>query len=377
MRQRTTIALVAAGALALTAVVTATVPGFALAGSGNSDSQGQSSQADDKSYEIGLLGDMPYGDYGRAHYPAVIADINATKLAFLGGDGDTKNGSESCYADPHPEDPANPTPDRAIADATHPDVYKETLNRFGQFSGPVVYLPGDNEWTDCDRPSTAGGLVSDSSDRLAYLRKLSYPTDQSLGQHTMTLTRQSATYPENVRWTKGPVTYIGLNIPGSDNNFADGGKNGPAAEGQAEYAARNAANLEWLRAGFQAAKAAQSKGIMIVIQADMWDPTATQTHYADTKKELFLQTAAFNGKVVLVNGDSHSFEMDKPLTDYATTNAAGLAGPNVVENFTRVTTFGEAQNHWVSVTVDANDPNIFTFHAHLVAANIPAYTPPA
>jgi hypothetical protein len=193
----------------------------------------------------------------------------------------------------------------------------------------------------------------------------------------MTLTRQSATYPENVRWSKGPVTYIGLNIPGSDNNFADGGKNGPAAEGQAEYAARNAANLEWLRAGFQAAKAAQSKGIMIVIQADMWDSTATQTHYADTKKELFLQTAAFNGKVVLVNGDSHSFEMDKPLTDYATTNAAGLAGPNVVENFTRVTTFGEAQNHWVSVTVDAHDPNIFTFHPHLVAANIPAYTAPA
>jgi hypothetical protein len=119
MRQRTTIALVAAGALALTAVVTATVPGFALAGSGNSDSQGQSSQGDDKSYEVGLLGDMPYGDYGRAHYPAVIADINATKLAFSVFDGDTKNGSEPCYADPHPEDPANPTPDRAIADAAH------------------------------------------------------------------------------------------------------------------------------------------------------------------------------------------------------------------------------------------------------------------
>jgi hypothetical protein len=44
-----------------------------------------------------------------------------------------------------------------------------------------------------------------------------------------------------------------------------------------------------------------------------------------------------------------------------TRNAAGLAGPGVVESFTRVTTFGEAQNHWVSLTADAHDPNVCTF----------------
>lgn len=330
-----------------------------------------------ETYEVGLFGDMPYGDYGRTHYPAVIADMNSAPLAFSVFDGDSKNGSEPCYADPHPENLDNPTPEMAVADAAHPDVYKYALNLFGQFRDPVVYLPGDNDWTDCDRPSTIGGLVSDSNDRLAYERSLYYPTDRSLGRRTISLIRQSPDYPENVRWTKGPVTYLGLNIPGSDNNFADGGKNGPAAEGQAEYAARNAANLAWLRAGFAAAKAAHSRAVMIVIQADMWDPTAVLTHYADTKQELFLQTTAFDGKVFLVNGDSHSFETDKPLTDYATTNAAGLAGPNVVENFTRVTTFGEAQNHWISATVDADDPNVVTFHEHLVAANIPTYTPPA
>jgi hypothetical protein len=328
-------------------------------------------------YQVGLFGDVPYGDYGRAHYPALLADMNRAPLAFSLFDGDTKNGSEPCYADPHPEDPANPTPDKAVADATHPDVYKFALSQFNRLEAPVVYLPGDNEWTDCDRPSTIGGLVSDSSDRLAYLRTLSYPSDRSLGRHTMKLIRQSPAYPENVRWAKGPVTFLGLNIPGSDNNFADGGKNGPAAEGQAEYAARNAANLAWLRTGFAAARAAHSKGVLIVTQADMWDQAAVQTHYADTKRELFLQTTAFRGPVVLVNGDSHSFEMTKPLTDYATVNAAGLDGPNVVENFTRVTTFGEAQNHWVSMTVDPADPNIFAFHQHLIPANIPAYTPPS
>ena len=363
----------------LTAAGAALVLGVALAAGGTSSASAGGGGHDDhhgETFAVGLFGDMPYGNYGRAQVGNVVTDMNAHRLAFSVFDGDTKNGSEPCYAGPHPTAPDNPTPDKAVADATHPDVYKYTKNLFGQFTAPVVYTPGDNEWTDCDRPSTLGGLVSDSSDRLAYLRSIFFTTDRSQGRNPMRVIQQSAAYPENARWSRGPVTFITVNIPGSDNNFADGGKNGPAEEGQAEYAARNAANLEWLRAGFAAAKAARSRGVMIITQADMWDPTAVQTHYADTKKELFLQTTAFLGNVVLVNGDSHSFEMDKPLTDYATTNAAGLASPNVVENFTRVTTFGEAQNHWVSATIDAQDPNVFTFEQHLVAANLPTYTQP-
>jgi hypothetical protein len=80
---------------------------------------------------------------------------------------------------------------------------------------------------------------------------------------------------------------------------------------------------------------------------------------------------------VLVNGDSHSFEITKPLNDAAPTNLSGAPGGNVIENFTRVTTFGDAQNHWVSATVDASDPDVFSFDQHLIAANLPAYVPPA
>ncbi len=35
------------------------------------------------------------------------------------------------------------------------------------------------------------------------------------------------------------------------------------------------------------------------------------------------------------------------------------------------------ENHWVSVTVDPADPNVFTFHQHIVPANVPTYTPPS
>ena len=157
---------------------------------------------------------------------------------------------------------------------------------------------------------------------------------------------RQAGYPENVGWSRGPVTDVTMNVTGSDMNWLDSdpasqAKNGPAAEGQAEYTARNAASLRWLEESFACAEAYHSKGVMIAIQADMWDPTAVQTHFGDTKAELVRQVTAFCGPVVLVNGDSHSLEVDKPLTDYATTNAAGAAGPNVIENFTRVTTSGE------------------------------------
>jgi hypothetical protein len=41
-----------------------------------------------------------------------------------------------------------------------------------------------------------------------------------------------------------------------------------------------------------------------------------------------------------------------------------------VEHFTRVETFGESDNHWLRVTVDPTNPNVFTFDQRLVTANV-------
>ncbi len=365
MDRRVTRRLLATG----TAVVCAAV-GVPLATAAGS--QGNGSSTASQAYQIGLFGDMPYGDYGRARYPAVLRDMNSADLAFSVFDGDIKNGSEPCYA----------TFDGSAQASGQPDVYRYALRRFNRLEAPVVVTPGDNEWTDCDRTRIDPHV--DSSGRLVYERRLFYPTDRSLGQHTVALTQQSKDYPENRRWTRDAVTYVTVNIPGSDNNWVnpatDGTSEGPAAESHREYRARNRANLAWLDASFAAAKRSHSRAVMIVTQADMWDPEAAANdalgHYADTKDELARLSIDFRKPVVLVNGDSHSFEVDKPLTDAATVNAAGDDGANVIENFTRVTTFGANQNHWVSATVDPGDPEVFTFHQHIVAANVPHYTPP-
>lgn len=382
MRRRTTVGIAATCALSLAAVLT-----------GSAVAEGKDRPADDakngkKAFTFAAFGDQPYGALGRANFPNVLSAINGADPAFTVFDGDTKNGSEPCYADPHAQRLLTPdsfTPEGAVADgATKLDVYKSALDNFGKLKNPLVYVPGDNEWTDCDRTKLVPKEQSDSFDRLEYLRGLSYPTDQSLGQQTMPLVRQSQSYPENTRWQYGPVTFVTLNIPGSNNNWLAGTPDtqpeGPVKEAQAEYTARNAANLDWIHAAFAKARANGSKGVVLTIQADMWDPAAGAAgldHYADTKKALFQETTSFDGQVLLINGDSHSFTVDKPLTDYAKTNAGGKAGANVIESFTRLTTFGEFQDHWVSVDVDPKDPQLFDLHQHVIAANVPAYTPPA
>ena len=121
-----------------------------------------------------------------------------------------------------------------------------------------MFTPGDNDWTDCDRPSNGG---FNSLERLDHERQLFFSTPFSLGQHKMRQEVQttplclgvSGPVPcvENRRWTVGGVTYATLNIQGSCNNLCD------TAPDPAEYAARNAANIAWMQETFAEATARQ------------------------------------------------------------------------------------------------------------------------
>jgi hypothetical protein len=339
--------LTAMNAVMNTRIVTTALGLLSLAASVIGVNAGTAQSHDDprhgSGYEIGLLGDMPYGDTGRAQFPAVIADINRHRLAFSAFDGDLKNGKERCDQ----------------------FQYDNAARDYASFKDPLVYVPGDNEWTDCDRPSNGS---YNPSERLALVRKMFAATPESLGQRKIPLQRQAPNYPENVRWALGGVTYVGVNVTGSDNNAPQFDSTGKQVDGDAaEYTARNAANLAWLDESFAQAKAARSVAVMIVQQADMWAAADPTPHFADTKRELARLAIDFPGQVVIVNGDSHVLQIDKPLKD-----AAGT----VIQNVTRVQTFGSDQNHWVSATVDPKDPNVFTFHQHVIAANVPTYVKP-
>ena len=339
------VVLAAAFAAALTT-------GIALGNGGGEDDGDRSSHA----YTIGLWGDLPYSaDQATTGVPNLIADMNRAKLAFSVHDGDIKSGSSRCDN----------------------EVYSQFKTYLSSLRAPAFYTPGDNEWTDCDRPNN-GAFVS--SERLAYIRANLFDTPSSQDRKRLGVEVQAAPYIENRRWSKGRVTYATLHVVGSDNN-----RSGDVAPDPVEWAARNEATNRWLQETFADAREHHSVGVLLFIQAnpgfDASDPTRSAVRDPRTLapddgfftflRTLRAETIAFGKPVVLVHGDSHYFRIDKPLVD-----ALG----NRIEHFTRVETPGDnAQSgsnevQWVSVSVDPRDPEVFSFQQEVVAENLlPVY----
>jgi hypothetical protein len=135
----------------------------------------------------------------------------------------------------------------------------------------------------------------------------------------------------------------------------------------AEYLERDTANVAWMTAAFEAAKAQKAAGIVVVTQGDPgfdWPETEEMDESLDPAfsgfrnfmAKLTAQTEQFKGQVLFVHGDTHFFKMDKPL--YSPTK--------VLPNFTRLQTFGSPSLHWVRVTVDVTSANVFAIHPVIV-----------
>src|SRR5499427_5571885 len=331
-------------------VAAAALAGVAVAGKGNGN---------DKTFEyaIGLWGDLPYSavqaDVG---VPNLIADMNSQQLAFSVHDGDLKAGNGAS---------GNP-PSVPCDDA----LYEGGLAFLNELEAPAMFTPGDNDWTDCDRPSNGG---FNSLERLDHERQVFFATPFSMGQRRLRQQVQTAALclgsggglvpcVENRRWIVGRVVYATFNVQGSCNNLCD------TLPDPAEFAARNAANIAWLRETFSQAKAHKAAAVMLISQADPgWDlsdgtraplrdpktlaetdgqPDGFQSYLTALRNEVI----AFRRPVAYVHGDSHYFRIDKPFLD---------SQGRRLENFTRVETFGDHQEngnndvHWVKALIDS------------------------
>jgi hypothetical protein len=287
-----------------------------------------------------LIGDMPYSDAEIGMTRTIIEEIGRDdSIAFVVHDGDIKSGGEQC-------DDA-----RFIARKTDFDLSRH----------PFILIPGDNEWTDCHRPNNGGHVPEE---RLAKLRELFFAGSESLGRNRMKLTRQGdlqaqfAAWRENVRWEFEGVLVVGLNIPGSNNNWKNRGDN-------REFSERLAANTAWLAAAFERARNGDLRGVMVVMQAnpDFEGGEARKLSsrpgyldgYAEFRTQLAREAKAFGKPVVIVHGDTHYYRIDKPLKDEAGTPVA---------NATRLETFGSPGLGWVKVSIEPNDLAVFRFQAN-------------
>jgi len=295
-------------------------------------------QTHDGHYSFAVIGDIPYGDTQIASFPAWIDQINAAEPALTFHVGDIKNGSSRC-------------------DDTY---YGMIRSDFDRFTNPLVYTPGDNEWTDCHR---ANNGAFNPLERLAHDRSVFFDNPgTTLGQKPTRVASQAAAgFPENVQLRRDGITFAVVHVVGSNNDrqpWTGIGNTNPTAQQLAEEKARMANAITLVRNAFAEARQRHDRAVMVLLQADMFDPTYTPTFATDISafaplvQTLVDEASAFSGPVYLVNGDSHVYNSDFPLaagspwlTTYDVTGSA--------DNLERITVDGSSNNKdWLRVTVN-------------------------
>lgn len=322
-----------------------------------------------KTYTLAVFGDWPYSQALLNAAPTLLDSINSDpEVRLVLHIGDIHSGSMPCTG-------AGLTP---VPPGANPTWNQGIFAIFQQFQDPVVYTPGDNEWTDCHKAKefSSGAPLNE----LAAVRQLFFARPgRTLGQNPMHVESQAKEsesdrrtdpqFVENVRWDASQVVFVTLNVPGSNNDtlpwtgvFSD-----TTAQAK-EVADRTAADIRWLKAAFAEAREEHAKGVVIGLQADMWDPAALVpggdglSAYQSIVQAIADLSVKFGRPVLLINGDSHLFEVDQPLAD--PTSATGqIYKTQAVPNLTRITVQGST-NHpseWLRLTIDPKSPQVFSW----------------
>jgi hypothetical protein len=331
---------------AATAVTTLVLTIAGAAAAAAATSMSRSAPAAEDNYTFAVIGDIPYGDAQIANFPNVIAQINADPaVQWVDHLGDIKNGSTVCS-----------------------DAYFATIKSdFDQFTDPLVYTVGDNEWTDCHRPNNGS---YNPLERLAKIREVFFPRPgYTLGHDSVPVqTQADQGIPEDVRWQRAGVAFAAVDVVGSNNSLAPWtGNTAPTPEQAAEVLARTAAVLQEIHDTFADASRRHDKAVVLLMQADMFDPTVAAPAFADyygfqpIVAAIARQASAFAGPVYLFNGDSHVYNSDNPLGAGSTwLSFYGISQP--VPNLSRITVDGSTNvDDYLRVTVHGRGPQVLSW----------------
>ena len=299
-----------------------------------------------ESFSFGVIGDVPYGAAQVAAFPGMIDELSAQRdLEFMAHVGDIKTGSAVCSD----------------------EYFAMIRGEFDRLAHPLVLTPGDNDWTDCHRTNNG---AYDPLERLDAFREVFYPVaDRTLGEPRKVDAQDEIGLPENARFTERRVEFGVVNVQGSENStlpWTGLGLTAPTPEQLAEVEARDAANHALIRDLFADAERRHARGVVMMMQADMFYPgavvdgeisdeaAAQQQAYTETVQLIAELSRDFDGPVYLINGDSHEYTADAPLT--AGSPWLDVYGVAPVENLERITVEGAAtSNEWTRFSVAPNN----------------------
>jgi hypothetical protein len=297
-------------------------------------------------FSFAFLGDVPYNALEAQAFRRMVDAIDP-QCAFAIHIGDLKSGTERC--------------DDTLLEERHALLA-------GRPDLPILFVPGDNDWTDCER-LLAGGY--DRWERLGHLRRLFFGASPRGPQGTGPVQRQVDLHsddstPENLMWAYRSVVFVTLNRPGGVDV-----ESLPAQEA-GRFQALYRANAHWLDDAFARAQRDRAPAVVIAAHANPGFhrdvpgrlPSIRRDVHREFRRLLAEHCREFGRPVLFLHGDTHRFQTNRPLHD-----AAGQPVPN----FTRVESFGSPFGEsWVRISYDpAADPVFTVAVRHLESRRAP------
>ena len=303
------------------------------------------------------LGDTAYKNEDYPKYHSLIDTINSINPAFTIHVGDTMGYPQLC-SDEH---------------------YSKITNAFNRFRHPLIYTPGDNEWTDCYNDSISSDTEPDKYadyilGRLTAIRNLYFSNGNSLGKHPIALIRQSdidkkfSTFSENSYWIHNNVLFATMHIVGSNDNFHPHIK-----QLTLESIQRRHAGFHWAMHLLKVAKKEKVKALVIAGHANLFGSekaTGKVAQYSGKRVRggehgpyggyvYALASLTYNLEipVLYIHGDSHEFVIDRPLLKSSNHEYSTLQ----LTNFTRVQVPAHPENKAVKISIDLNNSYPFNF----------------
>ena len=290
-------------------------------------------------FSFAVLGDAPYDRWEEIQYGLVLKSLNSHDLSWVIHVGDIF--WRPC-TDEH---------------------YRQTLEQFNSLRHPLIYTPGDNEWTDCWEPQSGGFKPTERLDRIRQIFFVNHT--RSLGQNSLPLVSQGGREPypefvENARWAYKGMIFATIHVVGSQNGMKSFA--GRAAADDDAARRRTDAATAWLRETFIEARTSNASAVVISFHAspdfDDSPDDPDRKPFEPLLTALEEEAERFARPVLIVHGDDHTYTIDQPLV-HSTTNRR-------LENVTRLEVPGSPQVGWVRVVVTPGAENPFAFEPHVV-----------
>ena len=236
------------------------------------------------------MGDAPYHRGALLQMANLLDRATREGAEFLIHVGDIKSGGRRCDE----------------------GAYLEVQTLFARQPLPIVYTPGDNEWTDCRREK-AGGY--DPEERLAYLRRVFFddPGTLRLAQLSERYGREQPEpdYPELQLFTAEGTLFVVLHAVGSYDNYR------PLIKGAVrEQRARLEANRRLLARGLQQSRSKPVASAVILFHANPGlnrvEPHAGYQALIGALKDF---ARRFARPVLMIHGDTHNLRIDRPYAN--------------------------------------------------------------